>query len=189
MGMPLTAHVWTAAEARALPDDGKRYEVIDGELLVTPAPRLVHQRTVLRLSRVIDEYVRAHRIGETLCSPADIELSLDTLVQPDIFVAPPVNGRRPHDWTEIRGLLLAVEVLSPSTARYDRVTKRRFFSHVGVGEYWIVDADARVVERWRAGESRPELVDERLEWRPEGAPESLVLDLAGFFSDVQGDAF
>ena len=189
MGMPATAHYWTAAEARELPEDGKRYEVIDGELLVTPAPRLVHQRAVLRLSLAIDEYVRAHRIGETLCSPADIELSPDTLVQPDIFVAPPVNGRRPRGWTEIRGLLLAVEVLSPSTARYDRVTKRRFFGRMGVAEYWIVDADARVVERWRAGESRPELVDERLEWRPEGARESLVLDLAEFFSELHGEAF
>ncbi len=84
-------------------------------------------------------------------------------------------------------LLVAVEVLSPSTARYDRVTKRRFFGRLGVPEYWVIDTDGRLVERWRAGEKRPELVDEVLAWRPEGASDDFTLDLAAFFREVHGE--
>jgi Uma2 family endonuclease len=85
MGMPQAAQRWTPAMVRALPDDGNRYEVVAGELLVTPAPSFDHQQTVAR--------------------------------QPDVFVAPRLQGRRPKHWSDITRLLLAVEVLSPSTAR------------------------------------------------------------------------
>ena len=92
------------------------------------------------------------------------------------------------DWTPARGLLLAVEVLSPSTGRHDRVTQRRFFQRVGVPDYWIVDAHSRVIERWRAGDERPELLDATLDWHPAGATEPLVLDLTRFFARVHRDA-
>jgi Uma2 family endonuclease len=185
MGMPEATLRWTAEMARALPDDGNRYEVIDGALLVTPAPILVHQRAVYLLERALDEYITRHGIGEVLASPADIELEPGTLVQPDVFVVPlRAGGDYPGSWTDVRALLLAIEILSPSSRRHDRVTKRRFFARVGVPEYWVVDLDARRVERWRPGDEQAEVLIERLEWRPEGAGEPFTLDLADFFARV-----
>ena len=187
MGMPQATHDWTAEMVRALPDDGNRYECVDGELFVTPAPRLLHQRAILTLTRLLHDYVSRHRIGELLFSPADIEFDAKTLVQPDLFVAPMIEGRRPRNWPEIHELLLAVEVLSPSTARADRQVKRRKYQRQGVPEYWIVDLDARLVERWRPGDERPELLEERLAWQPVPDVPSLVIDLSVFFAAVLDD--
>ena len=187
MGMPQTARRWTAEMVRALPDDGKRYEVVDGELLVTPAPRLPHQDAVMVLSADIRLYVRAHRIGHLFVSPADIEFDAHTMVQPDVFVAPLVEGRRPQAWSEIRTLLLAVEILSPSTARADRQVKRRRYQRHGVAEYWIVDIDARLVERWRPTDDRPEVLGEVLVWQPVPDVPPLRIDLRAFFQEVAGD--
>lgn len=185
MGMPETARRWTAEMVRALPDDGNRYEVVDGELFVTPAPRALHQRAVLRLAVLLDAYVTGHHLGEALMSPADIEFREDRLVQPDVFVAPLFSdGKRIREWSQIKGLLLAVEVLSPSTARADRQVKRRLYQEEPVGEYWIVDLDARVIERWRRGDQRPEVLSEHLVWQPGGSAAPLEVDLPAFFRDV-----
>jgi Uma2 family endonuclease len=175
---------WSVEQVRALPDDGKRCEVVDGVLLVTPAPRLVHQAALKALYDALGGFVRSQRFGAVLWSPADIVFGPRTLVQPDLFVAPLVEGRRPREWSEITSLVLAVEVLSPGTASRDRGVKRRLYQRVGVGEYWIVDLDGRVVERWRPGDERPEVLDETLLWQPPGADAPLTLDLPPFFRTV-----
>jgi Uma2 family endonuclease len=95
-----------------------------------------------------------------------------------------VGGRRPRRWSDITRLLLAVEVLSPSTARADRTVKRRLFQRVGVPEYWIVDVEARLVERWRPGDARPEIVTDALAWQPEPAHAPLVIDLPTLFAAI-----
>jgi Uma2 family endonuclease len=186
MGMPLATEGWTAEMVRALPDDGKRYEVVAGELLVTPAPRLPHQAAVLRLLLALHPYVEHHRLGCVLQSPADIEFDPRTLVQPDVFVAPLVQGRRPRAWTDIHALTLAVEVLSPSTARADRSVKRRLYQRTGA-EYWIVDLDARLVERWRPGDERPEVLTDVLAWQPDPALEPLTIELPALFREIWGE--
>jgi Uma2 family endonuclease len=117
-------------------------------------------------------------------SPADLELDPRTLMQPDLFVA---TSRRVKTWKDALPLRLAVEILSPSTARADRILKRRRLQRAKVPEYWIVDLDARLVERWRPGDSRPELCEERLEWRPDPALDPLVVDLVALFREVHGD--
>jgi len=189
MAMPATVErYWTADAVRALPDDGKRYECIDGELLVTPSPRGLHQIAILALVRALDTYVTATAVGTLLIAPADVELESGTLVQPDLFVArlkAPV--RRFRDWSEIDGVRLAIEVLSPSTARYDRRVKRQFYLRAGVEEYWIIDLDARLVERWVPGAERPEVIAERLVWRPAGVAAALEVDLDAFFSSLLDD--
>ncbi len=81
-------------------------------------------------------------------------------------------------------MLLAAEVSSPSTARLDRVKKRTLFRREGVPEYWIVDLDARTIERSTPTELRPEILDERLEWFPEGVSAPLVIDLVKYFANV-----
>lgn len=184
MAMPGTLERWTAARVRELPDDGRRYEVVDGELLVTPAPRLLHQKAVFQLARLLDDHVRLVGGAHVFSSPADVEFDPHTLVQPDVFVAPSVKGRSPRAWSEIANLLLAVEVLSPSTARADRTTKRRRYQRAGVPEYWVVDLDARLIERWRPGDERPELLSEDLRWELREGVAPLDIDLAAYFGVV-----
>ncbi len=187
MDMPETLERWTAARVRELPDDGNRYEVVDGELLVTPAPSWKHQDVVGELFVMLRAYCRSLDLGHAVFSPADIELDPATLVQPDVFVVPPHEGQQPRRWQDIRKLLLVVEVLSPSTARADRTVKRKRFQQAGVPEYWIVDVDARLVERWRPGDDRPEIVTEQLTWHPKRSEAPLLLDLPEFFNSVRHD--
>ena len=171
---------YTAEMVRALPEDGNRYETVHGELLVTPAPRWSHQRLVGRLYRALAEYLDAHPIGEALISPADISFAPDMLVQPDVFVAP-IAATGADDWAGIRRLLLAVEVVSPSTARYDRFTKRRLYQEVGVPTYWIVDGEERSVEVWTPAATLSLVVCDALVWAPAVAAEPFTLSLERLF--------
>ncbi|MEX2182309.1 MAG: Uma2 family endonuclease [Gemmatimonadaceae bacterium] len=176
---------WTAADVRKLPDDGNRYECIDGALLVTPSPRPPHQLALVELYDALSGYIRGNGIGRLMWSPADIEVVPGTLVQPDLYVPRHRAGEtRIRDWPDVVGLRLAVEVVSASTARYDRIVKRRFYQRAGVEEYWIVDLDARLVERWRPGDASPEILTERLAWSPAGAVEPFELDLTAYFAVV-----
>jgi Uma2 family endonuclease len=184
MGMPGTLDRWTAARVRELPDDGRRYEVVDGELLVTPAPSFDHQAAVSALLIAIQQYLTGSTVGLAVVSPADIEFDPATLVQPDVFVVPLAGGRRPRNWADIRTLRLAIEVLSPSTARADRSVKRRRYQRAGVSEYWIVDLDARLVERWRPHDTRPEVLVDGLVWQPDAALPAFRLELPAFFNRV-----
>jgi Uma2 family endonuclease len=184
MDMPHAATEWTAAMLRDLPDDGRRYEVVDGELLVTPAPAWRHQRAVGALYLRLATWLAQHRLGEVIVAPADVELDARTLVQPDLFVVPLVDGRRPDRWEDVGTLLLAIEVLSPSSARADRHLKRRRYQRQGVPDYWIVDLDARLVERWRPADERPEILAESLEWQPAAGEPALAIDLTAFFEEV-----
>jgi Uma2 family endonuclease len=184
MHMAHAARVWTVDDLEHLPDDGRRYEVIDGELFVTPAPNLDHQEAIARLHLTLAPYVAKQRFGHVVFAPADVTFSPRRGVQPDLFVVPLVSGRRPRKFAEAGRLLLAAEVLSPSTARLDRVKKRTVYREEGVSEYWIVDLDARVFERSRPGDERVEVIADRLEWRPEGATEPLVIDVEQYFANV-----
>jgi len=188
--MPAPATDWTAERVRELIDEERhwpRYEVIDGELLVTPAPSPVHQRAVALLFALLHPYVERTRIGHTFTSPADIELSPKTMVQPDVFVVPPFAGPTPRSWKEVERLLLAAEVISPSSAWSDRTKKRPLFQRYTVPEYWIVDVDSRIVERWRPGDDRPEVLRTAVTWQPSDEHEPLEIDLAAYFAEVTGE--
>lgn len=193
MGMPLLhERRWTAREVRKLIADAPlatpRYELVDGELLVTPSPGPQHQMAVAELLYALKTYCDRHAIGNALTSPSDIELEPEDIRQPDVYVLPtPEWLRIARAGFPAHELLLAIEVLSPSSARYDRVVKRPLFQRRSV-EYWIVDNDARIVERWLSGDERPELLVDRLEWHPESAPEPFVLDLPAFFARVHAES-
>ncbi len=183
MGMAAPTY-WTAEMVRQLPDDGNRYEVVHGELLVTPAPRLSHQLLVSRLAVAVARYLEHEPVGIMLTSPADISWGLrDVLVQPDVFIIPPDEART-GDWTRLRSLLLVIEVLSPSTARADRFTKRHRYQEAGVPVYWIVDGDEQRVEVWMPASELPVLETHRLVWHPVGAERPLTLELAELFRPV-----
>lgn len=188
MAMPNTHSIWTRDEVLALPEDGKRYELLHGELLVSPSPRWIHQVALGELFVLIRAFVKAQRVGAALFSPADLAFDGTQLLQPDLFVvATTADGREPRDLEDCTIPTLVVEVLSPGTARYDRITKRNFYLRSGVAEYWIVDVDARLIERWTPLASRPDVLDERIEWRPEGSTAPLVIDLPSYFTEVWGE--
>lgn len=181
--MAMAVTYYTAELVRALPDDGNRYEVVHGELLVTPAPRAWHQEIVARIGRRLHDYTGHVGVGHVFHSPADISWSDDTLVQPDLFVVP-LGEARTLDWSRMKTLLLAVEVLSPSTARADRFTKRRLYQEVGIPAYWIVDPDARCVEVWTPDAELPTLEREAVTWLPEGAGDPLRVEIAELFQPI-----
>jgi Uma2 family endonuclease len=135
---------------------------------------------VQRLSVALDEFTRAHVVGQVLTSPADISWGPEILVQPDVFVLP-LEEVRTLDWSRVRTLLLAIEVLSPSTARADRFTKRRLFQEVRVPLYWIVDPDARLAEVWTPAAAFPAVERDTLVWHPAGAPSPFTLALEELF--------
>jgi Uma2 family endonuclease len=173
---------WTAEAVIALPDDRRRYELIDGELLVTASVSFAHQHVLGELMLRLYRYTADNGIGDTLPSPADLVLDPRTLVKPDLFVLPRVNGRRILEWSDVEGrLLLAIEVMSPATARADRLIKRRRFQRAGI-EYWVVDIEARLVERWRPDDERPEIVAESLIWQPDPAIAPLSIDVPEVFA-------
>jgi Uma2 family endonuclease len=178
---------WTAEMVRALPDDRNRYEVIDGDLVVSPGPSWTHQAAVESLLVRLVEYLRSNRAGYLKSGLADIEFSEDTLVQPDLFVVPHASGKVPRRWEDVRKLMLVIEVLSPSTARTDKLRKRELYLAHGPPEYWVVDIDSRLIERWRAGDVRPEIVSQSLQWQPDSAPAPFVMNLAEYFGEVLDD--
>jgi len=182
MVMPAAVY-YTAQMVRALPDDGNRYETVHGELLVTPAPRLLHQRVVRRLLVTLDGYLSREPVGEVLQSPADISWGADVLVQPDLFVAR-LEEARSLEWSRVKTLLLAVEVLSPSTTRADRFTKRRLYQQQRIPVDWIVDPDAKLVEVWTPEVLFPTVVTDALRWHPAGATSPLVIPLDTIFAPL-----
>ena len=189
VSMPaLRSTPWTLSEVERLveerPGYAPRYELVDGGLLVTPAPSRRHQRIVGELYRLVYAYVARQGVGEAMFSPATVTLTSETRVEPDVFVMPSIDGRRVPAAAVVDRLILAVEVLSPSSAHHDRVTKRRFFQRNGVPEYWIIDGEAEVFEIWHPSDERPSVADDRLIWHPDGAAEPLVLHIAAFFAGV-----
>ena len=195
MAMPAanreTSRRWTAREVRELiahsPLATPRYELVDGELLVTPSPSGLHQRAVGHLLLALLTYFERHPVGDALPSPFDVELEPESIVQPDVFVVPIDEARRLLAETPARELLVAAEVLSPSSGRHDRVSKRLLYGQ-HVPEYWIVDLDARIIERWRPNEDRPEILVDVLEWIAAGAAEPFQLDLGRYFVAVFGES-
>ena len=133
-------------EFRQLPIDGKRYELVRGEVHVTPAPATRHQAIVQNLSGNLWPFVIKNHLGEVWTAPLDVRLSGETALQPDlIFVSNARAGIIQENW--IAGAPdLVVEVLSPSTAAYDRVTKLPVYAEAGVSELWLIDSQAKTVE-------------------------------------------
>lgn len=188
MDMPATDDKeWTVEMLETLPDDGQRYEIIDGELFVSPGPVWRHQHVLTELMLLFGIYLRQTRCGVVLTGPADVVFDRRNVVEPDLFITPFVNGQRPESYEEAGSLLLAVEVLSPSTSRLDRTRKRNLYRRFNVAEYWIVDTDARVIERWRPDEARPEILDGVIEWKPSTEHAPLQIDLPKLFAGIHGE--
>jgi Uma2 family endonuclease len=138
----------TYDDYRQLPDDGKQYQIIGGELYMTPAPTTIHQRIALRLKLKLFEFVERNKLGEVLDAPVDVILSMTDVVQPDIvFVA----KERMNIITQkniVEAPDLVVEVLSEHTETIDRKKKKELYARHGVREYWIVDPEAKTIDQF-----------------------------------------
>ena len=169
---------WTYSEYARLPDDGNRYEVIDGDVLVTPAPTPHHQKVLGRLLVQLTDCVEARELGWVL---QDVDLLFVTgqFLRPDLVVVP-ATAR--HGITD-RGMELApalvVEVLSPSSRTIDRVVKPRRYLDFGVPTYWVVDPFERSVWQWDAqtGPDRPRKEAGHARWTLPGADTPLEVDI------------
>lgn len=178
--MPLVPDFWTADMVRALPADGNRYEVVHGELAVTPAPRWTHQTIVMALTAALLPYCEQQGLGRLFSVAADLSWGPDNLVQPDLFVTAREDADA-GDWARVRKLALVVEVLSPSTARFDRFQKRALYQAQGVETIWIIDPDARTVEVWDPRAATPHLERRALRWQPTGASDALVIPVESLY--------
>jgi Uma2 family endonuclease len=184
MGMSTPRAPYTVAQLDDMPNDGCRYEIIDGELFVTPAPSMRHQAAIVELVLRLTPYARS-RGFELIIAPTDVQFSDSALVQPDVIVLPLMSdGRRPSVFADAGRLVLAVEVLSPGTAWYDRVKKRALYQREAVSEYWIVDVDARAVERWLPGADAAERCDGRMLWKPIAEHSALEISWPEYFREV-----
>jgi Uma2 family endonuclease len=192
MGMPATLRRrWTAKEVRQLMADSEshwpRYELIDGELVVSPSPLVPHYRALMWLFHRLHAYTTSQNVGEVCLSPADLELRPETISQPDIFVAPAEQVRRLSRWQDMTGVSLVAEVLSRGSARNDRGIKRRHYQRSRIPEYWIVDSVSRTIERWRPDDRRPEVLTDQLIWSPGDAERPLVLHLPDLWASANNE--
>lgn len=134
----------TYQDYAAWPDDGKRYEIIDGEAMMTPAPAILHQRVALKLSRLLGDAIKS--AGEVFIAPCDVVFDEANVVQPDILLVLRENRRIVKE-DNIRGAPdLVVEVLSESSGHRDLMTKRELYAKFGVPEYWIVDPREKTLD-------------------------------------------
>lgn len=188
MAMPATRSDWTVDMLDALPDDGRRYEIIDGELFVTPSPSDVHQLVLGALIARLRAYLRPSSVGRLIHSPSDVRRAdrRKNRLQPDLYVVRLRDGHRPPYPYDLADLLLVVEVESPSNADYDYQTKRKLYLSAGIPEYWILSPIARTLARWRGAADAGELLTGCVEWQPAGMSAPFVLDLSEFFDDALG---
>ena len=182
MHMALSTHRWTRADLERLPDDGNKFEVIDGELLVSPAPRPAHDALVRVFWRLLDAYCDRTGIAH-VSGHLPVFARGDSETIPDIVVREP-SVPPPEKWDDAPMPMLVVEVLSDATRRRDTNTKRRFYLESGIPRYWIVDGDARTVRVVSRSEDRLEAAV--LRWHPKGVAEALSIDLPSLFAEALG---
>lgn len=169
---------YTWADYLSTPEDtSRRYEIVDGELFVTAAPRARHQQVAMNLGRVMANLAIAHALGEVLAGPIAVHLHDELVVEPDVIfiradrlaIIDPEGGvEGPPD--------LVVEILSPSNRSYDRNLKRKHYLENGIPELWILDADERTAEVWKPGDKRPVVAHDVLEWSVSGHDFTISLD-------------
>lgn len=181
MGMPLSVPRYSVDDLDQFPDDGWKYEVVDGVLLMTPGPGVPHEFMVERLALAIRR-VLGPAVGVRILTGGAVQFGKFTRMEPDLLVIP--DHYTPKSvWDDMRDWWLAVEVLSPSGRAYDVDIKRPAYLALGVAEVWLVDTVALAVQVWKPGAKSAETVTRTLRWRPPGMNRDLVIDLAEVFQD------
>jgi Uma2 family endonuclease len=181
MPMALQTPPYTTDMLETFPDDGNRYELVDGVLLVTPGPAFEHESVLGRLNLRLCAYLAS---GErALVLPrGTVQLPPWTHLEPDLLVVPPGHPRATA-WREIRDWWLVVEVFSPSSIDHDRDLKRDAYLQLGVPEVWLIDPATEVVYVSRAGAPLDVPHRRRLVWHPAGMDAPLEIDVRSLFPD------
>ena len=180
MYMATKTRPWTRDDLARLPDDGNRYEVLDGELFVTPQARYDHQDIAAELAFAIGAYVRLHRIGRVLASGAVVFGKNE--LQPDIQVVPGAEQRPAGtDWTDLPTPMLVVEILSESTQLRDLGKKRDAYRRLGIETYWVVDQRGQRALLFVPGSDEPRIVTDGLRWQPLANVPALEIALDSIF--------
>jgi Uma2 family endonuclease len=181
MGMALAVPRYSVQDLESFPDDGNRYELLDGMLLVTPAPSLGHQAVVSRLMAKLQNYVGQ---AAMVYSPGAVEIRPKVHLEPDILVVPitePITR-----WNDVRSWWLAVEVSGRGSKVYDRDFKFAAYSALGVRDVWRVDLRDRSVVAKIGGSDEVSCTD-RLSWHPEGKDHPLIIDVDKLFEGIHGN--
>ena len=177
--------LWTVADLEALPEDGNRYEILHGELLVTPLPSVGHQYISGQLYRRLANWCHSHT-GWAVLAPGGVFVSEATWLEPDIAVYPSAPFAH-RDWRQTPPPVLVVEIASPSTARRDRHRKRPAYLSHGVGEVWTVNEEKRTIERWTAASEFPETHHGSITWAPDATKPALTLDEMELFGPRESE--
>jgi Uma2 family endonuclease len=177
MVMPPTVP-WTRRDLDRLPDDGNRYEVLNGELFVTPAPSDAHQAIVYWLNGVLTPFVVTHGLGQVQF-PRGVIVIGGSQLEPDLMVRP--HGPL-HGWENAPIPIMVIEVLSRSTRQRDLKEKRALYIEKGIDEYWVIDRDERVVHQITS--IRSDRVSGTLTWSPKAIDGTLEIDVVAMFSRV-----
>lgn len=186
MAMPLSPPIpprslWTVDDLERLPDDGNRYEILHGELFVTPMPVKWHQRVAARLSGRLSNWCDANP-GWEYFATGGVYINQTTWLEPDLAVFRVSTHDDASDWRAAQPPLLVIEILSPSTAKRDRHRKRPAYLAHGVAEVWLVDIDARTFERWTARSEFPELHTNTKTWSPSTDLSPLTIEFDKLFA-------
>jgi Uma2 family endonuclease len=173
---------WTRAHLTRLPDDGNRYEVLDGELLVTPQAAGWHQEIAVRLIVALHPYCLAHGAGSTL-GPGAVVFGKNEL-QPDVLVVPgKIRPASMRTWTDFPNPTLVIEITSPGSERHDLIKKRDAYLHIGIPEYWVVDVVKRHVLVFHPGSDASVVVTDTLHWKPVTHAPALEIDVRALLED------
>jgi Uma2 family endonuclease len=176
--MPMLAdRVWTPEDLDQLPETGERFEILDGVLLVTPQPAVLHQRVATRIAAYLVQYCDAHELARVY-APGEVRWRQNVLA-PDVLVSP-ISVESDPRWADLAVPLLVIEVHSPSTHLRDRGMKRLAYEQLGVPEYWQVDLRARSVLVSRSG-AEADPVTSVLHWSPVPEVPPLQIDVATLF--------
>jgi len=181
MAMAATVPRYTAEEVRQFEDRGVRYEVIRGDLFVTPAPGTPHQLLVVELAHLLYDYLAVHHLGRVITGPFEVEFSDDSAVQPDLLVVLHTQRSRLTPERHQGPPALVIEIISYSSKRTDRLQKRELYLSEGVPEYWIVDPDLKRIEHWRPDHSAPEILTKEITWQPTPKTPPLAIELPHLF--------
>jgi Uma2 family endonuclease len=178
--------VWTYEEYMKLPVENTRYEIIAGDLYVTPTPPVYHQAILADLLLALNRWEEEHQPGWFLLGPVDVLFGIGDFLEPDLVF---VRRDRRGIITDraVEGVPdLIIEVVAPDTAERDRALKRDRYMHFGVPEYWIIDGDERTVEIYRSGNpdrTVSEIVTDRWTWQPVLGGAMLELSLPALLED------
>ena len=173
MHMAASTKQWTLEELHGLPDDGNKYELIDGELYVTPPPNPEHETILARLSRILESYVARQGLG-FVYHPRSVFRVGGSEVEPDLMVRQPPPRERTR-WEDMPLPILVVQKFSPYTRRRDAGVKYDFYTKHGVAEYWMIDPERRTITVARMGEE-DRIVADAFDWHPGGASELLRIE-------------